>query len=154
MMKPTQEPLGITLAAAARETGRAFDAALQSAGGSRPVWLVLMALKQHATANQREIAQKVGIQGATLTHHLDAMESSGLLTRRRDPHNRRVHIVELTEAGHALFFQLLGTVTAFDKRLRDGLDESDIATLRRLLAILRHNVGSSAESAKEPARND
>jgi MarR family transcriptional regulator for hemolysin len=152
-MKPTQEPLGITLTAAARDASRAFDAALQSAGGSRPVWLVLMALKQHATANQREIAQKVGIQGATLTHHLNAMESSGLLIRRRDPRNRRVHIVELTEAGHSMFFQLLGTVTAFDKRLRNGLDEADIATLRRLLAVLQHNVGSSAESQQEPALN-
>jgi MarR family transcriptional regulator for hemolysin len=153
-MKPTQEPLGISLAATARDASRAFDAALQSAGGSRPVWLVLMALKQHATANQREIAQKVGIQGATLTHHLNAMESSGLLSRRRDPHNRRVHIVELTEAGHAMFFQLLGTVTAFDKRLRDGLDERDISTLRRLLSVLQQNVSSSAEGTKELARND
>lgn len=108
-----------------------------------------MALKQHATANQREIAQKVGIQGATLTHHLNAMESSGLLNRRRDPHNRRVHIVELTDAGHAMFFQLLGTVAAFDRRLRDGLDEGDIATLRRLLAVLRHNVGNPAGSTQE-----
>lgn len=114
---------------------------------------MLRALKQHATANQREIAQKVGIQGATLTHHLNAMESSGLLIRRRDPRNRRVHIVELTEAGHSMFFQLLGTVTAFDERLRNGLDEADIATLRRLLAVLQHNVGSSAESQQELTLN-
>ncbi|HEY8294427.1 MAG TPA: MarR family winged helix-turn-helix transcriptional regulator [Micrococcaceae bacterium] len=140
-MKPTQEPLGIILAAAARDAGRAFDAVLQAAGGSRPIWLVLMALKQNATANQREIAHMVGIQGATLTHHLNAMEAAGLLNRRRDPQNRRVHIVELTEAGHAMFFQLLGSVSAFDARLRDGLDDGDIATLRRLLAVLQRNVG-------------
>lgn len=153
-MKPTQEPVGITLAAAARDASRAFDASLQAAGGSRPVWLVLMALKQNATANQREIAQKVGIQGATLTHHLNAMESAGLLNRRRDPENRRMHIVELTEAGHAMFFQLLGTVRTFDTRLRDGLDDGDIATLRRLLAVLQHNVGPRAGSKERLESHD
>ena len=29
----------------------------------------------------------VGIEGATLTHHLGAKEADGLLTRRRDPAN-------------------------------------------------------------------
>lgn len=85
----------------------------------------------------------MGIQGAPLTHHPNAMESSGLLIRRRDPGNRRVHIVELTEAGRSMFVQLPGTVTSFDKRLRNGLDEADVAALWRLLAVLRHNVGSS-----------
>jgi MarR family transcriptional regulator for hemolysin len=148
-VKPKHEPLGITLAAAARDAGRAFDGALQSVGGSRPVWLVLLALKQQAMASQREIAEKVGIRGATLTHHLNAMESSGLLTRRRDPQNRRVHIVELTDAGDAMFFQLRSTVADFDRRLRAGLDENDVETLRRLLAVLRHNVGQSAETLQE-----
>jgi MarR family transcriptional regulator for hemolysin len=148
-VRPKHEPLGIALAAAARDATRAFDASLQSAGGSRPVWLVLVALNQQATASQREIAEKVGIRGATLTHHLNAMESSGLLTRRRDPQNRRVHIVELTEAGDAMFFQLRSTVAAFDRRLREGLDENDVEALRRLLAVLRHNVGQPSERLEE-----
>jgi DNA-binding transcriptional MocR family regulator len=44
--------------------------------------------------NQRQIAESIGIQGATLTHHLNAMEADGVVTRRRDPTNRRVHVVE------------------------------------------------------------
>jgi MarR family transcriptional regulator for hemolysin len=119
---------------------RAFDDALARAGGSLPVWLVLIALKSQQAANQRQLADAVGIQGPTLTHHLNTMESAGLLTRRRDPENRRVHLVELTAAGDQLFLRLREAAISFDRRLRSGLSESDTAQLEQLLTRLRENV--------------
>jgi MarR family transcriptional regulator, transcriptional regulator for hemolysin len=137
---PDRTPIGLELAGVAREVGRAFDAALAAAGGSRPTWLVLLALKARPTANQREIAAAVGIQGATLTHHLNGMEADGLLTRRRDPANRRVHVVELTESGEELFHRLRVVAREHDARLRSGFDVAEIDALRHLLERLRANV--------------
>src|SRR5215469_15129515 len=102
MPAPERQPVGLHLARVARDIGRSFDAALAEAGGSLPVWLVLISLKSRQLANQRALATAVGIQEATLTHHLNAMETAGLITRRRDPDNRRVHVVELTAEGDAL----------------------------------------------------
>jgi MarR family transcriptional regulator, transcriptional regulator for hemolysin len=138
--RPTQTPIGMELAGVARDVGRAFDAALAGAGGSRPMWLVLLSLKSRPTANQRELAAAVGIQDATLTHHLNGMEADGLLTRRRDPANRRVHLVELTEAGDAAFRRLRTVAQHYDTRLRTGFSDADLDTLRGLLARLRDNV--------------
>src|SRR3954447_13459488 len=73
MHAPRQQPIGLALGAAAKRVSRAFDDALAAAGGSRPVWLVLLALKAERPATQRELAEAVGIEGATLTHHLDGM---------------------------------------------------------------------------------
>jgi len=140
MPGPVRPPIGLHLSRVARDASRAFDAALVAAGGSQPVWLVLVSLKSRALANQRELADAVGIQEATLTHHLNAMETSGLVTRRRDPGNRRVHLVELTPAGDALFFQLKEAATAFDEQLRSGLSEADLTQLRELLDRLHDNV--------------
>lgn len=145
--RPTEPPIGITLANVARDVSRAFDDALSTAGGSRPEWLVLMALKNTPTANQRELAAQVGIQGATLTHHLNAMEHTGLVTRRRDPENRRVHIVEMTEKGEAAFHRMVSVVRAFDRRLRSGLSESDVTQLRELLSHLHLNVEHDADAS-------
>src|SRR5436190_11799984 len=86
---PARTPIGLVLDRVAREVSREFDAALAEAGGSRPIWLVLLALTINEQANQRELAAFGGIRGATLTHHLDAMESAGLVLRARDPENRR-----------------------------------------------------------------
>ena len=123
-----------------RIVSRAFDDALAQAGGSLPVWLVLISLKSGRLASQRELADAVGIQGATLTHHLNAMESAGLVTRRRDPENRRLHLVELTPAGDALFARLRDAAAAFDERLRTGLSQPDVVQLEELLDRLRENV--------------
>ncbi|WP_345464081.1 MarR family transcriptional regulator [Deinococcus carri] len=130
---------------------RAFDDALSAAGGSLPTWLVLLALKRHPRANQRELAEQVGIQGATLTHHLNAMEAEGLVTRRRDPANRRVHIIELTASGEDAFQRLREAAVTFDRRLRAGLDEAEINGLRQVLAKLQGNVRGPGTSGVVPS---
>ena len=104
------------------------------------MWLVLLSLKAQPTANQRELAAAVGIQDATLTHHLNGLEAEGLLTRRRDPANRRVHLVELTAAGDAAFQRLRTIAQRFDAALRAGFTDAELDTLRALLARLRDNV--------------
>ncbi|MER8866313.1 MarR family transcriptional regulator [Mesorhizobium sp. M0751] len=135
-------PIGMNLARTAKLVAQAFDATLVEAGGTLPVWVTLLSVKSRELANQRELAGMIGIRGATLTHHLNAMETQGLLMRRRDPENRRVHQVELTQAGEALFLKLRTAALAFDKRLRKGLSDDRLAEFAAVLAALRANVES------------
>ncbi|MGZ4351500.1 MAG: MarR family winged helix-turn-helix transcriptional regulator [Solirubrobacteraceae bacterium] len=142
MPPPRTPPIGLHLSAAARAVSRAFDEALAEAGGSLPVWLVLLNLKARRTlGNQRELAEAVGIREATLTHPLTPREADGLLTRRRDPENRRVHVVELTDTGEAAFVRLRDAAVAFDRRLRRGISAEELDALERLLERLAANVG-------------
>jgi MarR family transcriptional regulator, transcriptional regulator for hemolysin len=144
MPGPVRPPIGLQLTRAAKVVGRAFDDALAAAGGSLPVWLVLLSLKTQQCENQRELAAAVGIQEATLTHHLNAMDEQGLLTRQRDPANRRIHQVRLTEAGEAAFVRLRSAAIGFDDQLRAGLSDRDAATLDRLLRRLATNASDPA----------
>src|SRR6202030_1432346 len=129
---PFPLPIGLRLSQAARAVERAFDEALAGAGGTLPVWLVLLNLKVRRPANQRELAEAVGVREATLTHHLNAMDARGLIARTRDATNRRVQVVTLTEAGEAAFLRLRDTAIAFDAQLRAGLTKADLATLNVL----------------------
>jgi MarR family transcriptional regulator for hemolysin len=140
MPRPAGLPIGIRLASTAKAVRRAFDEALNAAGGSLPVWLILISLKTQRVANQRRLAEAVGIQEATLTHHLNAMETEGLVTRRRDPANRRTHQIQLTDQGETLFRRLATVARAHDARLRAGLSDNEIGVLEGLLDRLRHNV--------------
>ena len=140
MPRPAHEPLGLHLTRVSRTVSRAFD---DVPGRGRRIAagrLVLISLKSGQLASQRELAEAVGIQGATLTHHLNAMESAGLVTRRRDPANRRLHLVELTPDGDALFLRLRDAAMAFDQRLRAGLSDTEASQLETLLTKLRDNV--------------
>jgi MarR family transcriptional regulator for hemolysin len=139
-MRPARTPIGLELARAARTVSRTFDDALARAGGSLPTWLILLNLKTRQVSSQRELAEAVGVREATLTHHLNALDTRGLVTRTRDPANRRIHVVELTPAGEAAFLRLRDAAAAFDRRLRDGLTDADLDTLAGLLTHLTANV--------------
>lgn len=147
---PAGPPLGVRLASVAKTVSRAFDDTLAAAGGSRPVWLVLMTVRGHAGASQEQLARQIGIKGATLTHHLAAMEAQGLVTRSREPDDRRNQTVRLRPEGERLFEQLRQAAQAFDQRLRDGLDEQEVALAHRILTRLETNVTKPAPPEPTP----
>ena len=140
-------PVGVALARTAKAASAAFDSAMADAGGSLPIWLVLVSLKTERGASQREMAESMGIQGATLTHHLNGMEAAGLVTRRRDPENRRVHIVELTESGEQLFRRLRTVADGFDVQLRSGLTTPELDEFVRVLEVFGTNVNAEWAAA-------
>jgi len=140
MARPDGPPIGLHLATTSKQVGRAFNRALGKSGGSVPVWLILSSLKGERWRTQQDLARAVGIEGPTLTRHVDALERDGLVTRHRDTGDRRAVRVELTAAGEALHAELLRAVIAFNRRLRRGLAEDDVARLRELLDRLESNV--------------
>ena len=140
MSRPLDTPLGLQVARTARRLNRAFDAELVAAGGSLPIWLVLLSVKSSSGASQRQLAATVGVDAATLTHHLNRMAEQGLIVRQRDPDNRRVHQVSLTSSGDRLFTRLAAAAREFDGRLRAGLAAAEVSQVRLLLSRLEANV--------------
>jgi MarR family transcriptional regulator, transcriptional regulator for hemolysin len=139
-VRPDGPPIGLLLATTSKAVGRAFNEALAAQGGSIPIWLILNGLKTERRRTQLELARAVGIEGPTLTRHLDGLEQTGLVERRRDPVDRRAVQVQLTRTGHALHGRLLRAVIAFNQRLRAGVSSDDVEALRRVLAQLQENV--------------
>jgi MarR family transcriptional regulator for hemolysin len=119
---------------------RAFNDALAEAGGSLPVWLVLTALRGEPPASQQQLAAAVGIEGPTLTRHLDQLEAAGLVRRAPHPGDRRAVQVELTPRGVALHGELLEVVIAFNRRLTAGLSDTELDAVRTGLAALEANI--------------
>jgi MarR family transcriptional regulator for hemolysin len=142
-VKPGKPPIGFVLSQASKAVARAFDDAMVEAGGSLPTWLVLLSLTPGGHRTQSDLAQAVGVQGPTLTHHLNGLEAQGLIVRTRDPADRRSHQVSLTPAGRARFLHLRQTAERFDVRLRGDLSDEQVDLLRTLLGRLRVNVSGA-----------
>ena len=130
-------PIGLQLARTARAVSAAFERAMAEAGGSASTWQVLLLVRSEQWNTQSELARAMGITGATLTHHLGALERQGLVRRWRDEGNRRVQRVELTDAGAALFDRLRAVAVAHDERLRAELTDAEVGQLSELLGKLR-----------------
>jgi MarR family transcriptional regulator, transcriptional regulator for hemolysin len=141
--RPTTTPIGLRLTRTARVISQEFDRAMAQAGGSASIWQVLVLVRAQKWSTQAQMAEEMGITGATLTHHLNMLENRGLVRRWREAENRRVQRVELTDAGVELFDRLRVVAQAHDQRLRSALSDDDVGRLGELLDRLEAGVRDS-----------
>jgi MarR family transcriptional regulator, transcriptional regulator for hemolysin len=141
---PTLPPLGLRLARTARVVTQAFERAMAEAGSSASTWQVLLLVRSRKWGTQTLMAEAMGITGATLTHHLNALEAQGLVRRWREPGNRRVQQVALTDEGEALFDRLRAVAVRHDARLRALLSDDEAQRLADLLDKLRAGLEDEA----------
>jgi MarR family transcriptional regulator for hemolysin len=146
MPQPPVMPIGLRLARTARTVSAAFERAMSEAGGSASTWQVLLLVRSRQWGTQSQMAEAMGITGATLTHHLNALEGKGLVRRWREKGDRRSQLVELTPEGEALFGRLREAALAHDQRLRSHLDEEEAGRLAGLLDKLAAGVSDQPAS--------
>src|ERR1700690_2505156 len=77
---------------------RAHDA-LESTGLSPQHHAVLSLLDERACGAQGMLADALGYDRSQMVGLLDELEEQGLIARKRDPDDRRRHVVKLTPAG-------------------------------------------------------
>jgi DNA-binding MarR family transcriptional regulator len=130
-----ERSLGFLLNDVSRLMRQRFDERARSLGLTRAQWRVLRHLRQYEGIKQRSLAEMLEVETVTLGRHIDRLEDSGWVERRRDPADRRVwrlHLAEksrpmidrLTElSGEVREFALMG----FSKVDRDRLIESLLA---------------------------
>jgi MarR family transcriptional regulator for hemolysin len=143
-VRPEAIPIGRRLALTSKAVSSAFNAALATEGGTLPSWLILSALRSDRWSTQLDLARSLGIEGPTLTRHLENLERNGFVRRERSETDRRAVRVELTDAGEAAHARMLGAVIAFNRQLQAGLSSDDLRYLEHVLAKLGDNVRSSA----------
>ncbi len=144
-------PLGRQLALTAKAVREWFDAALAEHGGSLPMWIVLThALEADPPASQRELADRMGIGGATLVRHLDRLEAEGLVTRRADPDDRRVTRIDLTDAGRQRYAQLAEVAARYDAEMHALLDADEERIFRSVLSRLADHLSPPDGACSAP----
>jgi MarR family transcriptional regulator for hemolysin len=103
VMKQTWVEFAPLLASTARGWRKAFDAAMAEHGLSDAKAIPLMILLRHGDrVPQGVLAERVGIEGATIVRVVDELEKDGLIQRVADDADRRVKLIQLTEDGRAL----------------------------------------------------
>jgi MarR family transcriptional regulator for hemolysin len=143
-VRPEGIPIGRRLALTSKAVSSAFSAALAAEGGTLPSWLILSALRGDRWSTQLDLARSLGIEGPTLTRHLENLERNGFVRRERSETDRRAVRVELTNAGEAAHARMLGAVITFNRRLQEGLSSDDLRFLDHVLARLDENVRPTA----------
>jgi MarR family transcriptional regulator, organic hydroperoxide resistance regulator len=97
--EPEQMPLGRLLTWTGQALGRHYQHTVAAHGFSSTALNVLGVLLHTDALSHRDLAGHLGITPATLTSVIDALEETGEVVRERDPVDRRIVRVLITDHG-------------------------------------------------------
>ncbi len=96
-------------------------------------YMALTKVRDHPGLSQQELAEYMLLDSNAVVLLLNELEDQGYSIRRRDPDDRRRHIVELAGAGRQALVRAEKGRAGIEDELLRGLSAEEKATLRRLL---------------------
>ncbi len=134
------QDLGYQLKLVSQLTYREFQTRLDPFGLTPFHYLVLCCLWAEDGLATSSIAEKLKQLGATLTGVLDRMEERGIVRRERDPQDRRIWRVWLTEEGTNLKQVLPQIASQTLDKCFAGVSARDRERLEKILARIVLNL--------------
>jgi DNA-binding MarR family transcriptional regulator len=138
---------GLLLALLGHEAMRRLRAAHTAHNLKPRQFQILGLLHDHGGLAQRELTQTLGVDPSILVTLLNPLEADGLVTRQRDPDDRRRHLVTLTPAGKRHLASAARAQKHTEDELFASLDDDQRRQLGALLLVLRDGLAADAESA-------
>ena len=120
-----------------RSWRQAMDRRLKFLGMSQASWMTIaIAAKAPTPLSQSELADRLGIEGATMVAMVDRLVSAGLVIREASTTDRRVKRVVLTQAGLELYDKVKTEAAALRKELLADIDPKKLLVATELLEAL------------------
>jgi MarR family transcriptional regulator for hemolysin len=98
---------------------------------------IAVAAKAGSPLSQSELADRLGVEGATMVAMVDRLVKVGLVVREPSTTDRRVKRVVLTDAGKSLYGKVLAEAAAFREELLAGVDSNRLLIATELLESLQ-----------------
>jgi DNA-binding MarR family transcriptional regulator len=136
--------LGLALAYSGQIANVRIKKALAAHGLKPGHGHVLLLLSDEGATSQQALVEALGVDPSVLVAVLNDLERDGLAERRRDPADRRRHIVEISSRGTRLVADVHRAITAVEAELFADLDATEIATLQGLLARVKASADDEA----------
>jgi DNA-binding MarR family transcriptional regulator len=96
-------------------------------------FMLLGYVRDHGGVSQHELESALLVDANGVVLLLNELEAAGFSVRRRDPNDRRRHLVELTESGRAAVERAEKARETLEDEVLAGFSQEERATLRKLM---------------------
>lgn len=149
MPPPNINELGLVLFGTARAWRTKLDQRLRPLGLSQGKWRTLIHLSQGGNKlTQKEIAERMGIEGPTLAGLLDRLENDGWVERRDSSEDRRCKTVHLQRRSKAVLDKIFNTAHELRSELIEDIPQHDLEACIRVLAKIREKAERPVNGAR------
>ena len=111
-----------------------LDDLLKPSGITAVQYTALTVLEQHDGLPAAQLARRSFVTAQSMADLVRALEQRGLITRERNPENRRELLIRLTDVGRALLAEHAEDVLALERRMVSTLTERQVTQFRSALA--------------------
>jgi len=141
--------LGLVLFGTARAWRTKLDQRLRPLGLSQGKWRTLMHLSQGGNKlTQKEIAERMGIEGATLAGLLDRLENDGWVQRRDSAQDRRCKTVHLQRRSKSVLEKIFNAAHDLRTELIEDISKRDLEICIKVLTKIREKAERPANGAR------
>jgi DNA-binding MarR family transcriptional regulator len=144
---------GFLLAQLGRAVTRQYRCALAPIGLKPRETQALLRLRDDGAMSQQALGAALDIDASNLVALLNDLEGESLISRRRDPEDRRRHVVEVSKRGTKLLCEVERAAAEVEDEFFAALDEDERVALQDLLARVARStdVPSPAEMSGDSA---
>jgi MarR family transcriptional regulator, transcriptional regulator for hemolysin len=140
-----EERFSDALHSTSRSWRQAVDRRLKYLGVSQASWMTIaIAAKADSPLSQSELADRLGVEGATMVAMVDRLVKAGLVVRQASATDRRVKRVVLTAAGMAVYEKVKTEADTLRKQLLAKMDGKKLLGATELLESLRGIIESQS----------
>lgn len=122
------------------KTGQTFSRDLETFGLILSDWRILIALWQNENQPLNVIAEITISDLSTMSRQVRALEKSGLIARQRSKSDGRALNLVLTAKGRKMTAQIIPIAKLHESEATKGINEKDLATLRRCVSQIYQNL--------------
>jgi len=136
----TRESVGFVVREVWRLFARCLQPRIAREGVSIGMWFALRMLWDEDGMTQRELGERVGINGPTMVSAINSMERAGLVKRVQNRADRRKINIFLTERGRNLKRKLWPMAAEVLALALSGLTRNQVYALNKMLMQIRLNL--------------